>query len=95
MSLILRTTFCKSDYFDVITKIPMFYQQIFISLNECMTIKPINNLFDFEFLTQPVWGNEYFKFKNKHLYCRNWIESNISFIKDLLDKMIASLVKKT
>ena len=34
MSLILRTTFRKSDSFDIIKKIPMFYQQIFISLNE-------------------------------------------------------------
>ena len=86
MSLILRTTFRKSDSFDIIKKIPMFYQQIFISLNECKTIKPINNLSNFEFLTQPLWGNEYFKFKNKHLYYRNWIESNIIFIKDLFDK---------
>ena len=86
MSLILRTTFRKSDSFDIIKKIPMFCQQIFISLNEWKTIKPINNLSNFEFLTQPLWGNEYFKFKNKHLYFRNWIKSNIILIKDLFDK---------
>ena len=55
MSLILRTTFRKTDSFDIIKKLPMFYQQIFISLNECKTIKPINNLSNFEFLTQPLW----------------------------------------
>ena len=38
MSLILRTTFHKCDSFDIIKKIPMFYQQIFISLNACKTI---------------------------------------------------------
>ena len=86
MSLILRTTFRKSDSFDIIKKIPMFYQQTFISLNECKTIKPLNNLSNFEFLTQSLWGKEYFKFKNEHLYYRNWIESNIIFIKDLFDK---------
>ena len=57
MSLILRTTFHKSDSFDIIKKILMFYQQIFISLNECKTINQINNLSDFEHLTQIILEN--------------------------------------
>ena len=85
-SLILRTSFRNSETFEIIKKIPMFYQQIFTSFNLCKTIKPINDLSNFDFLTQPIWGNEYFKFRNKHLYYKSWIECGITFVKDLFDQ---------
>ena len=65
IQVVLKTSFRTSDSFCAIKKLPKFYQQIFISLNRCKTIKPINKLSNFEFLIQPIWGNEYFKFKKK------------------------------
>ena len=86
LPFILTTSFRKSDAFEIITRIPKFYQQIFTSFNQCKSIEPITNLSNFSFLTQPIWGNEYFKFKNKLLYFKNWIEGDINFVKDLFDK---------
>ena len=53
--------------------------------NTCKLIKPIGNLSSAEIFSQIIWGNEYFKNKNKCLYFKTWVHSNILYVKDLFD----------
>ena len=84
-NLLLKMNFCKIDKFGVFLKAPPFYQQIIISYNLCKTIRPINKLNTVEILSQPLWGNEYFKSKGKCLYYKNWLESGFLYVKDLVE----------
>jgi hypothetical protein len=36
-------------------------------------------------VNQILWGNRYFKFKQKSLYCKRWVNDNIIFVKDIWD----------
>ena len=40
---------------------------------------------DFEFLTSTIWGNNIFKFDEKCLVYRHWIDSKILYVKDLFE----------
>ena len=84
-NLLLKMNFRKIDEFGVFLKVPPFYQQIIISYNLCKTIRPINKLNTVEILSQPLWGNEYFKSKGKCLYYKNWLESGFLHVKDLVE----------
>ena len=84
-NLLLKMNFHKIDEFGVFLKVPPFYQQIIISDNLCKTIRPINKLNTVEILSQPLWGNEYFKSKGKCLYYKNWLESGFLHVKDLVE----------
>ena len=48
MNSMLKMNFHKIESFHVINKLPIFYQQIFLSYNMCKTIKPINQMNNFE-----------------------------------------------
>ena len=61
LNTLLKMNFQKIESFDVMSRIPKFYQQVFISYNSCKLIKPVNKMKDIEMLSQPIWGNEYFK----------------------------------
>ena len=81
----LKMNFRKIESFNAINKIPMFYQQIFLSYNMCETIKPINQMNNFEIFSQSIWGNELFKTKENCLFFKNWIDSGFLLVKDLFD----------
>ena len=66
--------------------IPDFYQEVFISYNKCQLRKDITNISSFEYLSQIIWYNNLFKYKNKCLLYSNWIKSGIIYVKDLFDK---------
>ena len=77
--------FRKIESFNVIKRIPKFYQQVFTSYKSCKRIKPINKMTKIEMLSQPIWGNEYFKSKDKCLFLENWLKSGFIHVKDLFD----------
>ena len=85
VNVILKMSFRKIESLDVIKKLPSFYQQLFLSFNMCKFIKPINKMSNFEMLSQPIWGNELFKSKEKCLFFKNWIESGFLLVKDLFE----------
>ena len=81
----LKMNFHKIESFNAINKIPIFYQQIFLSYNMCKTIKPINQMNNFEIFSESIWGNELFKTKEKCLFFKNWIDSGFLLVKDLFE----------
>ena len=85
INLMLKMNFRKIESFNAINKIQMFYQQIFLSYNMCKTIKPINQMNNFEIFSRSIWGNELFKTKEKCLFFKNWINSGFLLVKDLFD----------
>ena len=61
LNTLLKMNFRKIESFDVMSRIPKFYQQVFISYNSCKLIKPVNKMKEIEMFSQPIWGNEYLK----------------------------------
>ena len=60
-----------------------FYEQVFVSFNECKKLTPLHSLSTCSFFQQPIWMNRYFRFRGKTLYFSSWIKSNILYVKDL------------
>ena len=68
---------------------PTFYQEMiktWINVNNCENKHhdQINNYL--EIRKQVIWGNKFIKFQGKCLFFDNWIDSNILYINDIIDK---------
>ena len=72
--------------FKIIHVLPVFYQELFISFNECKKNLLIENLSSTDILLQPIWCNNLFKFKGKTLYFSHWIKSGFYYVKDLFNE---------
>ena len=70
---------------NIVKNLPGFYKEVFCSFNECKTITPLNKLNSDVFLQQVIWNNVYFTTKGRPLMFRNWLDSNIHYLKDLYD----------
>ena len=55
--------FKSAKSFEIIKYLPQFYQDLFIYYNNCKIIKPVDEIKSLDFMTQTIWGNEYFKQK--------------------------------
>ena len=64
-----------------VKSLPEFYQDVIISYNKSKVI----NYEDFcnNVLNQPIWGNNFIKFKNKTLFFKNWIAEGIVSVNNL------------
>ena len=82
---IWQLSFRRKDSFPVINKLPIFYQDVILSYNQVKSVKPFNKLTKNDVIEQPIWGNEYFRVKNKCLYFKYWIDKKIMYIKDLIN----------
>ena len=80
-----KTNFRKSDSFPIVTKLPAFYQDVILAFNNAKYITPQYLLNKHDIVQQPIWGNEYFKINNSCLYLKNFIESRILYVKDLIN----------
>ena len=69
----------------IVKNLPGFYKEVFCSFNECKTITPLNKLNSDVFLQQVIWNNVYFTTKGRPLMFRNWLDSNVYYVKDLYD----------
>ncbi len=74
---LLKTNCTNHKLFIDRLKIPKFWAQVFASINECKDLRPFSSTSDYNFLSAPLWFNEQFKFKNKHIFLPNWAKSNI------------------
>ena len=83
---LLKMNFRTKTGLDVLSRIPKFYQDIFIYFNVCKTIKPAIKLNNIELFSQIIWRNEYFKMNDQYLFYKNWLESGFIYVKDLFDK---------
>ena len=71
LKTLLKMNFKSAKSFEIIKYLPQFYQDIFIYYNNCKIIKPVDEIKSHDFMTQTIWGNEYFKQKHKTLYFKN------------------------
>lgn len=70
---------------DRIGKLPLFYKQILSSFNECKQRCNFDNISPNDILKQPIWNNNNIKIKGETLFFKNWVNSNILYLKDLID----------
>ena len=82
---LLKMNFRTKTGLAILSRIPKFYQDIFIYFNMCKTIKPALKLNNIELFSQIIWGNEYFKMNDQYLFYKNWLESGFIYVKDLFD----------
>ncbi len=82
---ILKSNIKSAKIFIEYLKIPKFWAEVFASINQCKTLKNNDNINDSEFLSEPIWMNERFKYRNKPIFISNWSKSNILFVKDLFE----------
>lgn len=69
---------------DRIGKLPLFYKQILSSFNECKQRCNFDNISPNDILKQPIWNNSNIKIKGEKLFFKNWVNSNILYLKDLI-----------
>ena len=86
LKTVLKMNFKSAKSFEIIKCIPQFYQDMFIYYNKCKTLKPVYELKPHEIMIQTIWGNEYFKQKDKTLYFKSWIRGGYILVKDLFQE---------
>ena len=65
--------------FEIISCLPSFYREILCCFNNCKKNLNTINLSNAEFIQQPLWNNEMFKYNGQ----KRWSQSNILYVKDL------------
>ena len=85
ISYVTQTYETKLCDYDIVKKLPMFYQQVFISFNECKKYPNITTMSTETFLSQPLWNNRLFVYKGKTLFFKEWSKSNLLYVKDIVD----------
>ncbi len=82
IDMILKCNFTSEKAFPCIAYLPVFYQQVFINFNKCKSRTAVQDRDDV--FSELLWGNEVLKYKGKCMYEKNWIESGILYVKDLI-----------
>ncbi len=83
--LLLKTNSRNADWFVDKLNLPRFWAEVISNFNKCKYIKPLKLMNDHDFLSQPIWANSLFQFRNKPIYFSNWVKSNIIHVKDIYD----------
>jgi len=63
-----------------------FYLDILVEFNKCKITKSLQEMSDYEIVNQPLWGNKLFTNKNNCLFFKEWINSNMLYVKDLINE---------
>ena len=75
----------KLTNYTIVHNLPLFYQQIFVSFNECKYCQ--TDVYSTEsFLSQPLWNNRFILYKGKTLCFIDWIKSGFRHVKDIVDE---------
>ena len=77
--------FSNIKMFPCFTILPTFYINMLTSFYETKAKIPLVNMSNDQFLCQILWGNNLFLQNGKCLYVKNWVTSNIIFVKDVFD----------
>ena len=65
--------------------IPDFYRHVIYSFNQVKIMKNISRMNTYDLLTQMLWHNRLFCFKDITLSYRHWMKSGFIFVYDMLD----------
>ena len=71
--------------FSVLLNMTSFYKETWLLYYTYKGVNLVQQMNDFDFPSQVLWGNHNFKFQNKYLSFQNWIDEGIIYIKDLFD----------
>ena len=82
---ITHTNETKLSHYSIVHNLPLFYQQIFVSFNECKSFQT-NVIATENFLSQPLWNNRFIMYKGKTLCFMDWIKSGLRYVKDVVDE---------
>ena len=85
VNYIIKSNIRQPNTIHTLTNIPIFWCKVLAFFNQCKYIKPVKDMNDYDFLSQPLWLNVHFTFKDKPLLLKNWSRSNIFYVKDLFD----------
>ena len=86
LDYIFKITVRSVKDFPILEVFPKFYQEVMIAFNKVKHIKPFHLLNNHELIQQPLWGNEYFKIGETHLYLKEWLKKSIYYVKDLINE---------
>ena len=81
LDYLILTTDYRIQNNEIISKMPLFYKQVFACFNTCKEIQ--GNPSTVSLLKEPIWSNMRFLHKGKSIFFPNWSKSNILFVKDL------------
>jgi len=65
--------------------LPEYYKNLIEVWLIAKEINQTNNLTFYQIRKEIIWGNRFIKFKNKCLFFKAWMNSNINYINDLLN----------
>ncbi len=72
VELLLKTNCRKAEWFVENFQIPYFWSEVIANYNTCkFIIKPLGLMNNFDYLSQLIWGNTLFQFKNKPMFNAN------------------------
>ena len=72
-------------YYTIVHNLPLFYQHIFVSFNECKSCQT-DVISTENFLSQPLWNNKFILYKGKTLCFIDWIKSGLRYVKGVVDE---------
>ncbi len=90
------------DFLCTSLKIPDFWGEVFVYLNECRSAKKLDVMSDYDFFSEPIWFNSRYTHKNKPLFFKNWLKSGILYVRDIFlnnrliseNELLAKLTRK-
>ena len=71
--------------FKSLSSIPIFYREILCCFNNCKRTLQSTYLSSADFVQQPLWNNDLFRYDGKTIFFKRWSQSNILYVKDLFD----------
>lgn len=63
LNYLLTLSETKTENFTLISKLPIFYREIYNYFNECKKAIDVSNLSEVKFARQPLWNNNLFQYK--------------------------------
>ncbi len=82
---IWKTSFRSKKTFLAIKSFQLFYQEVILAFNAIKCLKQFKLMSKYQICEQPLWGNEYFKVNDECLYLKMWLESNMLYVKELVN----------
>ena len=83
---LIKMNFIDRSNFKILQHCSKFYVDILIAYNKCKGIMPFEKMSVFEILNQPLWGNRLLMCDNKCIIFKEWIKSDLLYVKDLVNK---------
>ena len=82
----LKMSYTDINKFNKINNFCKFYAEVFLAYSTCNQQKQFKCINVSEILNEPIWGNKMFTLSDKCLFFKEWVDSKILYVKDLINK---------